>query len=169
MNQPRRIWREVRDPTVEGESILSVMTFKLFGIVCVFGLMILTAKLFPDAPGYKFAVAAVVGAMLAVLGSHAFECLRGQPGLIDFRQRADRILVVGLGLALALSLALLIGELRGQRLADENRERAQKQRDAYYEMLRSPDVQRGIQAMEQVQTMRNQRASTRPTTKPSAR
>lgn len=168
MNQPNRKWRQVKDPTVEGESIISTIAFKLFGIVGVFGTMVLTAKLFPDAPGYKFAVAAVVGAILSVLAYDGFERVRGEPGLVDFRLRAHRFLAIGMGLALALSVALLVGEIRGEKSAAVNREAAQKDRDAYYEKLRSPDVQRGMQAMEQIQAMRERRASTRPATAPSA-
>jgi hypothetical protein len=171
MNQPGRKWRQVKDPVFDGKSIVKSfadrIAFKLFGVIGVFGSIILTAKLFPDAPAYMFAVAAFVGVALATAAYDMLQRFTGGGKFFDWQLRAHRFIAIGFGVALVLSIILTINQSHNDKTAATNQEAAHKQQEAYHEKLRSPEVQRGTQALQQFQAMRERRAKA-PTTAPSA-
>lgn len=167
MTPPRRRWQKVDENTEAGESVFGKIAFRIWGIVCIFGAIILAAKLFPDAPTEKAAVAAGIGAVLATLGYHAFEKARGAPGLIDFSERSHRMIAIGLGLALGLSVLLLVNEIRNERNAEAAHQASQKEQEEYNEKMRSPEMQSAIEAMQRIREMRERRASTGPATNPA--
>jgi hypothetical protein len=104
--------------------------------------------------------------VLAIAAYDRLQRIGGGGKFFDWQLRAHRFIAIGVGLAMVLSVVLLISESHGEKSAAANQEAAHKQQDAYHEKLRSPDVQRGTQAMQQIQAMRERRANT-PTTAPS--
>lgn len=171
MTSPPRPWRKVEENAETGESILGQLAFRIFGIVCIFGAIILAAKLFPDAPTEKAAVAACIGAVVAALVYHVFEKARGAPGLIDFKERSHRMIAIGLGLALAFSVLLLMYQIQSERYTETVRDASRREQEAYSEMMRSPEMQKAAEMMRRIRELRDRRASgasTTPATKPAA-
>lgn len=136
-------------------------TYLLLFAVFVLNMVVLVPIwlwIFPDPPRTGYAAIGMIGVLLALGELYAFDRLTGRELLgLDLSDRAARTWVIGLFIALAFSIGLFAHERSGQLQGAQTAREGRAQRDAYYERLRDPDVQRGIEAYQQIQALREQR------------
>jgi hypothetical protein len=124
----------------------------VFTVVAVInvGVAFLIVRAAADEAGtYAYVVALLIAIAAAFFELHAFERAmdwsEGPP--LDFSQRMTWIGIIGYGLAIALAVGLAIGQSSDAASAEQQKQ----ERDAYYERLRDPDIQRGMEALREMQ------------------
>ncbi len=136
-------------------------TYLLLFVVFVLNMAVIVpiwVRLFPDPPASGYAAAGMIGVLLALGELYAVEKITGRELLgLDLSDRSVRLGGAGLLVAFAFAIGLFAFERNNQISGVLRAEESRIHRDAYYERLRDPSVQRGMEAMQQIQALREQR------------